>query len=221
VNARSRRAFTVTEITVAMLIFGLILAGVWALYASARRQAHKADVRLQGVKTALFLLQPLERDFRSVYIDGNHPIEVNPEGRRGLAFHVFDDEQSSLAEGRILTKRVTYLFAPNDLAVYRQEGTAEPRRIPGIFQDLVFKVEPTPPYLTMPPYTATVPERPTWGGMVGYLVSCLPIEFASVPPERWKPQDSTTIMGSLYPEVPMGRRKYHFWAFNPTSLPRN
>ena len=217
---RRLRAFTVVEVMVAMVIFALILGGMWALYISARKQAHKADVRLQGIKSSLFLLEPLERDFNRVFIDSKHTIDINPEGRIGIEFSVFDLSSSNLDKGQIFTKRIAYLFSPNDRAVYRREGGGNPKRMPGIFERLVFRLRDTPKFLTMPPYEK-LSGKPDFGGLVTYLVTCVPIEFANVPMNRWKAQDRTTITGSLFPRVPMGRRKFHFWSFNPTSVPRN
>ena len=218
---RRGRGFTVVEVMVAMVIFALILGGMWALYISARKQAHKADVRLQGIKSSLFLLEPLERDFSRVFIDHKHTIDINPEGRMGIEFSVFDLKTSNLDRGQIFTKRVAYLFSPNDRAVYRRESNGKPKRIPGIFERLVFRLRDTPDYLKMPPYKDKLKGKPDFGGLVTYLVTCVPIEFINVPIERWKPQDRTTITGSLFPRVPLGRRKHHFWSFNHTSVPRN
>ena len=209
------KGFTLVEIIIAVLVASLVVTGLWSIFVMSRKHQRMADVTQQGIKEALQFVQPLEQDFRRLYMDKHRPVKTFDGG---VEFHVYDEEFSKLENGIIRTKQIIYRHVPDDFAIYRQVGGASPRKLPGTYERLDFKVEPPHTYLTMPPYTEEVADetkRP--GGLLTYMVTCLPVELTVADRERWQPQDRTIFKGAV-PLTPLnGQKRYYFWNSNPTT----
>ena len=210
--------FTLIEAIVGFLIGSIVLVALWTIFSSSQRQRKMADTTLQGVKANLLFTQPLEQDIARLYIDSKHPIEINPEGKSGLRFHIFDDNASQLTKGKVRTKQITYLYAQEEYSIFRQEEQNPPRRMLGSFDDLRFSLQPTHDYVNQTPYVNEVQhEHLRAGGQLVYLVSSIPVELTKTPLELWKPQDRTIVWGSLALEPVNDRRLYHFCNSNATT----
>ena len=210
-----KKGFTLVEVIIAVLVASLVITGLWSIFIMSKKQQRMADVTQQGLKESLQLVQPLEQDFRRLYMDKHRPVKTFDGG---VEFHVFDGDYSDLTRGIIRTKRIIYRLVAEDFAIYRQEGDTNARKLPGTYEKLDFKVEPVHTYLTMPPYVEGVDEatmRP--GGVLSYMVTAIPVELTVADRERWTPQDRTILKGAV-PLTPLnGQKRYFFWNSNPTT----
>jgi len=213
---KMRSGFTVIELVIAVLIAGIVLTAAWSLFSMSQRHRKAADATQQGIIEALAFVQPLEQDFRRLYMDPRHPVDVFTGNERGVEFYVYDDTRSDLDRGVIWTRKITYTFVPGDYTIHRQEEGQPPRKLPGTYESLDFVLEPPYDYLHQPP-TSSEPPPTRASGLLTYQVTCLPVELTLVDRERWKPQDRTILKGAVPLTSLNGKRRYYFWNANSTT----
>ena len=106
-----RRAFSIVELVVSLVIAAIVTAGVWSAFYASRIQSKATDVKLEGFKAALVFLERFENDFRRLYVSPARDITItHTNAGTTISFYVHDPRQSELDRGRIHITAVHYEF---------------------------------------------------------------------------------------------------------------
>jgi len=208
-----KRGFTFVEAVVAAGLAALLIGAAWTVLSSSTRQGRATDVRLQGVNAALTFVQRFEHDMGRLCLDEQHDVGVDPDGKPGVTFHVFDDEASTLPTGTIKTIPVTYTFDRQKHAIYRRQGDDRPRRIKGSFECLIVRRH------GFHDYRKPAPSPPDLGGLLTFVVTGAQPEVLERPADQRSPNDRTTFCCSLPLRLANGRRAYPVWRPNVVAAP--
>ena len=200
-----RAAFTVAELLVCFALAGIVITNLWLIFGASHHQRISADVKLQGVQCSIIFAERFESDGNCIVVENDHLIEISDNGS-AISFTT-KNSKGTLDE-------ISYKFIPNEKSIQRTcNGKSETFK--GKYEKLVFRLVELPPFLKMPPYEKKPPPAPKSGGRLEYLITSMPLQTLSLPPEKRKGKDYTVLWGAVNVPTWLGRWKHQYWINNP------
>lgn len=143
-----RRAFTLTEVAVALAVASIVIIGVWSLFRLTERSFHANRKRLTSLQGAFLLTERLCAELRqAVVLEGLEPVVTDKDE---LLYHYFDAAASDLAPGTsnpvMALRPMRYRHVPDTGWFLRKDGSAAEREFRvARFECVLFHVPADPP----------------------------------------------------------------------------
>ena len=205
-----RRAVTLVEAVLAVIIGSVLLVTLWQLFSSAQRSSLDAERRLSAVAAMQLFTQTLERDLSQLVPDrsvaGMNVVDVDRSGHRLRMLLGAVDRTRPMGEGRIAFVQRTIEFDAKTHRVLQGDAPLSSAR----FRDVRFTL--TAPLDPALPLTGPLP-----------AADCLVVRTEWVPPEDLTAGRATLAKDTVIFEMAFGLEhlsdgaRYPGWVINPTS----
>lgn len=226
---RSRKAFTVVEIMVALLIGTNVLVILWQVFTADQKRFARDGGKLAAMQAALLFAERLETDLREIALAMpepaepdreftlDQPVKIEDAGAK-LSFMLFakHDKDAPLVK----VDRCTYSFDPQAFKVKRTVGADA-----GVFKTLMvqavkYQLVPLVPKFDAlaitPPPTLFRPGLPIH--FLKYEITAAP-EAAGKQPKDMPDEQKVTLVNAVALLYRADRSNHPYWQFNASELP--
>jgi len=209
---RRRRAFTLTEVVVAMLIASIVLALAWRLYGNERLRFEVDQDRMVGLEGSLLLDQSLAMDLDRIVLDlpdgsgftVNDPVHI--QDSRQLEFRIAADSSSGGGPRPI---PVIYKLDAAHGRVLRVAGGKETLFRGLLAEDVQFSLVSIRPRWPRPGEPLSGRDVPLQ--YVKYVLTCFSERLRELPPEQRPPQGRVILVGAAALSYRTDRAFHAYW----------
>lgn len=226
---RSRKAFSVVEIMVALLIGTNVLVILWQVFTADQKRFARDGGKLAAMQAALLFAERLETDLREIALQMPEPTEPDREftldapvkiedGGTKLGFMLFARHDKDAPQVKV--DRCTYSFDPQTFKVKRTVATDASVFKTLMVQAVKYQLVPLVPKFDAlaltPPPTLFRPNLPVH--FLKYEITAAP-EAAGRKPAEMPDEQKVTLVNAVALLYRADRSNHPYWSVNASELP--